>query len=41
MEQQQLTTMLAIEKSLDFNKSHPIHSKRRFIADGLHKVSYQ
>jgi len=38
MEQQQLITMLSIEKSLYLNKSLKSHPKRRFIADSLHKV---
>ncbi len=38
MEQQQLITMLSIEKSLYLNKSLKSHPKRRLIADSLHKV---
>jgi hypothetical protein len=38
MEQQQLATMLAMEKSLYVNKSRKSHPKRRYIADSLHKV---
>jgi len=38
MEQQQLATMLSIEKFLSPNKSIKSHPKRRLIADNLHKV---
>jgi len=39
MEQQQLATMLSIEKSLYINKSFKSHPKRRLIADSLHKLN--
>jgi len=39
MEQQQLVTMLSIEKTFYFNKTISTHPKRKFIADTLNKVS--
>ncbi|CAF2486402.1 unnamed protein product [Rotaria sp. Silwood2] len=38
-QQQQLTTMFSIEKSFYLNKSIKSHSKRRFIADCIHKLN--
>lgn len=37
-QQQQLNTMLSIEKSFDLIKIIKSHPKRRLIADSLHKV---
>lgn len=37
-QQQQLNTMLSIEKYTELNKSIESHSKRRLIANSLHKV---